>query len=220
MRIILTFMLLSSCTLPLMCQNNPLLNESDSVSYCLGILMGGNIGSAGIDKLSEQYFLKGINDAMTGKEGILTLEQANIYISQYINELNMKKGEENLFEGQQFLSDNAKSEGVISLPSGLQYKVISVGEGKSPVDTSFVTVHYTGKLIDGKVFDSSVERGEPAQFPVNGVIPGWTEALKLMKPGAKWQLFIPPQLAYGERGNRGILPNSVLIFDVELIAVE
>jgi FKBP-type peptidyl-prolyl cis-trans isomerase FklB len=134
--------------------------------------------------------------------------------------MNEKKAVENLLKGKIFLEENGKKEGVITTASGLQYKVIKEGEGTSPVDTSYVTVHYTGTFMDGKVFDSSVERGQPARFPVNGVIPGWTEAIKLMKPGANWILYLPSDLAYGSQGNQGIAPNSVLIFDVQLIAVE
>jgi FKBP-type peptidyl-prolyl cis-trans isomerase len=134
--------------------------------------------------------------------------------------MNQLRAQKNLEESMEFMSENAQREGVVSLTSGLQYKVIRDGIGVSPADTSNVTVHYTGRLLDGSVFDSSVERGEPAQFPVNRVIPGWTEALKLMKTGAKWMLFIPPHLGYGERGTRGIQPNSVLVFEVELLNVQ
>ncbi len=130
-------------------------------------------------------------------------------------------GGKNLKEGEAFLAANAKKEAVTTLPSGLQYKVLKSGKGKSPKATDTVKVHYHGTLLDGTVFDSSVERGEPATFPVNGVIPGWVEALQIMKEGDKWQLTIPPKLAYGERGAGGkIGPNSVLVFDVELLSIE
>jgi FKBP-type peptidyl-prolyl cis-trans isomerase FklB len=176
--------------------------------------------NAGITEVNDQLFMQGLSDALKGNTPTLSVEQANLFLNQFVASLNQKKAGANLIEGEKFLAENSKNKDVVTLPSGLQYKVVQEGEGKSPVDTSFVTVHYTGSLIDGKVFDSSVERGEPAQFPVNGVIPGWTEALKLMKPGAKWVLYVPAALAYGERGNQGIAPNSVLIFDVQLIAVE
>jgi FKBP-type peptidyl-prolyl cis-trans isomerase FklB len=148
------------------------------------------------------------------------MEQANGLLNEYLMRLATQKASVNLVKGQHFLAENAKKEGVVTLPSGLQYKVIKAGEGSSPVDTSSVTVHYTGTFIDGKVFDSSVERGEPAEFGVNDVIPGWTEALKLMKPGANWMLYIPSNLAYGENSPAGIEPNSVMIFDVQLISVK
>jgi FKBP-type peptidyl-prolyl cis-trans isomerase FklB len=206
--------------LPVTSQTSQIQNQKDSVSYGLGIVMGASLRNAGIETLNDPLFLLGINDAMAGKQAIMTSEQANTVINQYVMELNQKQGQELLIKGKEFLEENSKKEGVITLASGLQYKVIKEGSGKSPVDTSKVTVHYTGSMINGDVFDSSVERGEPIQFPVNGVIPGWTEALKLMKAGDNWILYIPSDLAYGERGNQAIPPNSVLIFDVQLIAIE
>jgi len=132
-----------------------------------------------------------------------------------------QQGEKNKKEGEIFLEANKKKEGVQTLPSGLQYKVLKAGAGKKPTATDTVTVHYRGTLIDGKEFDSSYQRGKPVTFPVNGVIPGWTEALPLMEEGAKWELFIPSNLAYGERGaGRDIGPNATLIFEVELISIE
>jgi FKBP-type peptidyl-prolyl cis-trans isomerase FklB len=130
------------------------------------------------------------------------------------------QGEKNKKEGEAFLAENKKKDGVKTLPSGLQYKVLAEGKGKTPKATDTVTVHYRGTLTDGTEFDSSYKRNQPASFPVNGVIKGWTEALQLMKEGSKWQLFIPASLAYGEPGRPGIPPNSVLIFDVELISVK
>ena len=136
-------------------------------------------------------------------------------------ELNKKLGEKNKKEGEVFLAENKKKEGVKTLPSGLQYKVIKAGTGKKPKLTDTVTTNYRGTLIDGTEFDSSYRRGQPASFPVNGVIPGWTEALQLMEEGAKWQLFVPPNLAYGDRGaGRQIGPNATLIFEVELISIQ
>jgi len=220
MRITLAFSFCLVSFLTGMAQSSPFAGEKDSVSYSLGIIMGTSIGNAGIDDLNDELFLKGINDAIDGNQLSLTTEQANTYLNQYVTILNEKKAQMNLSEGIKFLEQNKLKEGVVTLPSGLQYKVIRDGLGQSPVDTSFVTVHYTGRLIDGKVFDSSVERGQPAQFQLNGVIAGWTEALKLMKTGASWVLYIPPELAYGERGTHGILPHSVLVFDVELLGVE
>jgi FKBP-type peptidyl-prolyl cis-trans isomerase FklB len=133
----------------------------------------------------------------------------------------MKLGEKNKAEGERFLAENAKEEGVKTLQSGLQYKVIAPGTGKTPKASDSVTTHYKGTLIDGTEFDSSYRRGQPATFPVSGVIPGWTEALQLMKEGARWRIFLPPSLAYGERGvGRDIGPNSTLIFEVELISIQ
>jgi FKBP-type peptidyl-prolyl cis-trans isomerase FklB len=200
-------------------QKAPLANQIDTVSYSLGIVLGTSIKNAGITSINDEAFVKGLEDAINAREPVLSIQQANMFLDSYVSKLAEQKGRENLEKGNQFLAANAKKDSVVTLPSGLQYKIIKEGSGQPPVDTSFVTVHYTGRLIDGTVFDSSRERGEPASFPVNGVIPGWVEALKLMKPGARWMLYIPPHLAYGEQGMRTILPNSVLIFDVELLSV-
>jgi FKBP-type peptidyl-prolyl cis-trans isomerase FklB len=197
-----------------------LTNDVDTASYSLGTVLGASIANAGFSTLNYDLLMKGISDAINGNELAISNEQANMFLNEYVATLNEKKSMRNLEIGQKFLAENGKKQGVITLPSGLQYKVITEGEGKSPVDTSFVTVHYTGTFMDGKVFDSSVERGQPAQFPVNGVIPGWTEALKLMKPGSKWIIYLPASLAYGETGNRSIEPNTVLVFEVELISVD
>ncbi len=220
MKVTLSLLLCGLTFLNTIAQTTQLTNESDSMAYCIGILMGSSISSAGIDDINDEVFMKAVNDALAKKDPAISPDDANLFMNMYMGRQMAKVAQKNLEEGQAFLSAKAKEEGVVRLPSGLLYRIIQQGSGVSPVDTSFVTVHYTGKLIDGSVFDSSVERGEPAQFPVNGVIPGWTEALKLMKPGAKWELYLPPDLAYGDRGNRSIAPNSVLIFDVELISVE
>ena len=220
-KILFCFFLSGLSVMPAMSQNNSVLtNELDSVSYSLGVLLGSSIEKAGIKEYKEDLFMLGIRDVTGGKQQVLSAEQSNMVINTYLAKLNEMKAVVNLLESQKFLGENGKKEGVVTLPSGLQYKVIREGEGASPADTSVVTVHYTGTLMNGEVFDSSVERGEPAQFPVNGVIAGWTEALQLMKPGANWILYIPPQLGYGEYGTRGIEPNAVLIFDVQLISVE
>jgi len=220
-KILFCFFLVGLLVMPAMSQNASVLtNELDSVSYSLGILLGSSIEKAGIKEYKEDMFMLGIRDVNGGKQQLLSAEQSNMVINTYLAKLNEMKAVVNLLEGQKFLDENGKKEGVVTLPSGLQYKVIREGEGASPADTSVVTVHYTGTLMNGEVFDSSVERGEPAQFPVNGVIAGWTEALQLMKPGANWILYIPPQLGYGEYGTRGIEPNAVLIFDVQLISVQ
>ncbi len=197
-----------------------LTNELDSLSYSLGLVLGTSIEKAGISAVNEKLLMQGISDVIGKKDQKITADQANAIINTYLTRLNDQKAASNLVAGQKFLEENKTKEGVVTLPSGLQYKIIREGQGASPTDTSMVTVHYTGTFIDGKVFDSSVERGQPATFPVNGVIAGWTEALKLMKPGCKWILYIPPQLAYGEYGAGTIEPNSVLIFDVELLSID
>jgi FKBP-type peptidyl-prolyl cis-trans isomerase FklB len=199
-------------------QNSMMTNEIDSVSYSLGTIFGSNMKNAGMKAFNDQLLMQGILDASSGAAKVLTDEQANACLNQYMMKLQEQQAMSAMAEGQQFLSENAKKEGVVTLPSGLQYKVIKEGTGISPSDTSTVTVHYTGTFIDGKVFDSSVERGEPATFPLNRVIAGWTEALQLMKAGSKWTLYLPPNLAYGQNGPPGIGANKVLIFDVELIS--
>ncbi len=196
------------------------LSENDSVSYSLGIIMGTSIGDAGINDLNDELFMKAIKDAINKAQPLLTPEQANVFLNQYVVKLTQKRAVKNLEESMAYMTENSRKEGVVTLPSGLQYKVIRDGIGDMPVDTSHVTVHYKGTLVDGTEFDSSFQRGQPAQFMLNRVIPGWTEALKLMKTGAKWILYIPPTLAYGERGTKGIPPNSVLIFEVELLNVQ
>jgi FKBP-type peptidyl-prolyl cis-trans isomerase FklB len=220
-RIISVFVFAGLMISPAFTQKTTLMtNKLDSVSYSLGIVLGTSIHQAGIKEFNDQLFMQGIRDVNGGEQQGLTVDEANMTLNAYLSEMSEKKAVLNLIEGQKFLAENAKKEGVVTLPSGLQYKVIIEGEGASPADTSMVTVHYTGTFIDGKVFDSSIERGEPVQFPVNGVIPGWTEALQLMKPGANWMLYIPSELGYGQQSPRGIEPNSVLIFDVRLISVE
>ncbi|MBN1144270.1 MAG: FKBP-type peptidyl-prolyl cis-trans isomerase [Bacteroidales bacterium] len=204
--------------MPAFSQTGSLKNDRDSVSYSMGLLMGTSIQKAGITEINDQVFLQGIKDMVYGTPQIISPDQANMIMNTYLMKLVAKKASDNLLKGQQFLAENAQKEGVITLPSGLQYKVIKAGEGPSPVDTSMVTVHYTGTFIDGKVFDSSVDRGEPAEFGVGDVIPGWTEALKLMNAGANWMVYIPANLAYGENSPASIEPNSVMIFDIHLLS--
>src|SRR4051794_6402223 len=196
-------------------------------SYAIGMDIGGNFKKQEID-VDPKAMAAGLSDAISGKTQ-LTEAEAKQVLTEFrmtmmakMQEKEKASGEKNVKAGEDFLAANAKKEGVKTTASGLQYKVIKSGDGKgkSPKLTDTVKVHYHGTLIDGTVFDSSVERGEPAEFPVNGVIPGWTEVLQLMKEGDKWQVYIPSKLAYGERGAGGkIGPNSTLIFDVELIKV-
>jgi FKBP-type peptidyl-prolyl cis-trans isomerase FklB len=199
----------------------------DKVSYSIGLNIGKDFKAQNIE-VNPELLARGIKDAISDTKPLLTDEEIQEAIGSFqqermaeAEEMAKAAGEKNRQEGESFLLENAKKEGVVTLPSGLQYKVIEEGTGKSPEPGDQVTVHYRGTLVDGTEFDSSYERGEPVTFPVGGVIPGWTEALQLMKEGAKWQLFIPPSLAYGEKGAGQVIgPNSTLIFDVELISIQ
>ena len=195
-------------------------NEIDSVSYCMGVMIGKSLKMGGFKEFNQKLFMQAISENLADKETMIKPEQADPIIRNYFMKLQSQKGSANITIGKKFLDDNKKNAGIITLPSGLQYKIIKDGQGISPTVNDKVTVHYHGTLIDGKVFDSSVQRGKPIQLAVNGVIKGWTEALLMMKPGSKWQLFIPPDLGYGEQNIPGIEPNSVLIFEVELISVD
>jgi len=202
-------------------------NQKDKVSYVIGMDIGSNFKKQSID-INPDILVRGINDGLSGGKSLLTEQEIRDITTAFQKEmmakqeeLNKKLGEKNKKEGEVFLAENKKKEGVKTLPSGLQYKVIKAGTGKKPKSTDTVTTHYRGTLIDGTEFDSSYRRGQPASFPVNGVIPGWTEALQFMEEGAKWQLFVPPNLAYGERGaGRQIGPNATLMFEVELISIQ
>lgn len=195
-------------------------NQKEKVSYSIGLNLGRNLGSdlkrQSID-IDPNIVAKGILDALSGANPLLSNEQIQETMVAFQKEMSEKEKQ----RGEAFLAENKKKEGVKALPSGLQYKVVKAGSGKKPKSNDTVTVHYRGTLMDGTEFDSSFRRGKPATFPVSGVIPGWTEALQLMEEGAKWQIFIPPNLAYGERGAGGLIgPNATLIFDVELISIQ
>lgn len=202
-------------------------NEFDRLSYALGLSMGNNFRSSGIETINVQDFADGVAAVFYGDKPKMSYNDAKAEIQKFFTELQAKQQEQakamaeiNAKTGKEFLESNGKRAEVLTTPTGLQYEVLAAGEGESPKATDTVKVHYTGKLIDGTVFDSSVERGEPATFGVTQVIPGWVEALQLMKPGAKWRLFIPSQLAYGPNGAGGAIgPNQTLIFDVELLEV-
>lgn len=202
-------------------------DQKDKESYSLGYQFGQNLKNQGID-LNLDVYASGIRDAFDGKEPQMSQEEIRATITGLQQRLRAERQKElkeksakNLEEGKSFLVDNQKKEGIKTLPSGLQYKIIAEGSGKMPKAEDTVTVNYKGTLIDGTEFDSSYKRGQPATFQVNGVIKGWTEALQLMKEGSKWQLFIPPELAYGERGaGRDIGPNATLIFEVELLTIK
>lgn len=194
-------------------------SQVDSVSYAIGLSLGENFKKDKLDSINLDILNAAIHSVMKGDSLAFDSKQAQGIIQSYFGAKQKREGEANLAKGQQFLEENAKKSGVKTTADGLQYEVVKDGTGPIPGDTATVEVNYTGTLIDGTVFDSSVERGQPAQFPVNRVIPGWTEALKMMKVGSKWKLYIPAALAYGERGQSKIPPNSVLIFDVELLRV-
>ena len=192
----------------------------DKLSYAWGMALGQQLRAMGVEKIEKADFDEAVDAAFNGKETKLTAEEANKLIQEYLQELTAKKAAEIRAVGEKFLAENSKKEGVKVTASGLQYIVDKEGEGAQPTAEDEVTVHYTGKLLDGTVFDSSVSRGEPATFPLNRVIPGWTEGVQLMKEGGKYTFFIPSDLAYGPQGvPNAIPPHSTLIFDVELIKV-
>lgn len=197
-------------------------NQIDSVSYAIGSSIGGSLKKDGLDAAINLDVLKAaLEAAVKGQSLVLDGNQAQQVLSGYFAEQQAKKGKEAIERGQKFLAENKKRKGVVELPSGLQYEIMKAGTGPKPTKDDKVTTHYHGTTIDGKVFDSSVERGQPAQFGITQVIAGWTEALQLMPVGSKWKLFIPSSLAYGERGAGGnIGPNETLIFEVELISID
>ena len=214
--------------LPLSAEENIVLkDQKDKVSYSIGIDIGNNLKNLKVD-MNLDLLVRGIRDVLSETKLLMTEQEIRSTMMAFQKELMAKReqqmkvlGEKNKKEGESFLAENKKRAGVTTLPSGLQYKVFKAGTGKTPTDTNTVTAHYRGTLIDGTEFDSSYRRGQPAIFPVKEVIPGWIEALKLMQEGAKWQLFIPPNLAYGERGAGSVLgPNATLIFEVELISIQ
>ena len=192
----------------------------DSASYGLGILVAQNFKTQNIE-INADLLQKGFNEVMRGEKTPFNDMMANQLIQKYMQREQAKAFEPNRITGEKFLDENKKKEGVVTLPSGLQYRIMKAGDGPKPASTDKVKTHYHGTLIDGTVFDSSVQRGEPITFPVTGVIPGWIEALQLMPVGSKWKLFIPQSLAYGSRGSGPtIKPYSALIFEVELLGIE
>lgn len=194
--------------------------ELEKFSYALGMSVASNLIRSGVKKVNPDVFLNALNDTFTGEVPKLMPEEANEILEDFMKQADNGQSENNLSEGIQFLQKNKKKDGVIELPSGLQYEVITQGDGELPTTDDTVKCHYHGTLIDGTVFDSSVERGTPAELPVNAVIPGWVEALQLMPVGSKWKLYLPPELAYGEQGAGGIIkPNSTLIFEIELLEI-
>ncbi|MDE6485415.1 MAG: FKBP-type peptidyl-prolyl cis-trans isomerase [Duncaniella sp.] len=199
----------------------------DRISYALGLSMGNNFKASGISEINVQDFADGVAAVFYGSQPKMTYDEAKAEIQAYFTEMQKKQeaaaaemSAVNEKAGKEFLEENGKRAEVHITPSGLQYEVLTEGDGPKPTAQDRVEVHYTGKLIDGTVFDSSVERGTPATFGVTQVIPGWVEALQMMSQGSKWRLFIPSQLAYGPQGAGGVIgPNATLIFDVELLKV-
>jgi len=205
-----------------------LTSKNDSVSYSLGIDIASSIKQSGLDSVNSAAFAKGFNSILDSSELLISETDAHMVVQKFFSELQQKQREEQLkqFEknikiGEDFLAANAKNEGIITTSTGLQYKIIKKGTGATPAPNSIVTVDYEGKLINGTIFDSSYKSGKPVSFPVNGVIPGWTEVLQLMKEGAIWEVYIPQELAYGANSPGGAIePYSTLIFKIELKKVE
>ena len=199
----------------------------DKVSYALGLGIGRQLSQMGADSLNIDDFAQAIKDILAGKEPAVSDAEAQTLVKDFFEKQEAKqrataaeKFKDTKEKGEKYLAENAKKEGVVTLPSGLQYQVIKEGNGRKPKATDKVKCHYEGMLIDGTLFDSSIQRGEPATFPLNGVIAGWTEGLQLMQEGAKYRFFIPYQLGYGEHGaGASIPPFAALVFDVELIEV-
>lgn len=195
-------------------------NEVDSVSYAIGISIANSFKSQNIPELNIDKIALAIDDALNANEPKMTSQESQLIIQNYLTQLKKKQVLDNLIEANNFLEENRKKNNITTLPSGLQYEVLKEGAGQSPVLANRVKAHYKGMLLDGKVFDSSYDRGEPIVLGVGQVIKGWQEALQLMKPGSKWKLYIHPDLGYGERATSEIPANSLLIFEIELISIE
>ncbi len=193
--------------------------QKDKLSYALGMDLGNSFKAQSVD-VDPAMFVQGLKDAVSGGKTLMTDAEAKAAIAALQTELRDKVTNKNKKEGDDFLAQNKSKEGVVALPSGLQYKILKAGDGPKPKLEDTVVCQYRGTLVNGTEFDSSYSRNQPATFPVKGVIKGWTEALQLMPVGSKWQLVIPPDLAYGERGTGPIAPNSTLIFDVELLSIQ
>jgi FKBP-type peptidyl-prolyl cis-trans isomerase FklB len=204
-----------------------LTTQKDKVSYAIGMNVGTTLHKQGVD-IDPKVLRRGLEDALAGGKTLLSEEEARATLTELQNDMRKKMqekmqqaGEENKKQGDAFLAANKTKDGVVTLPSGLQYKILTPGTGAKPAAGDSVVCNYRGTLIDGKEFDSSYKRGQPATFPVAGVIKGWTEALQLMPVGSKWQLFVPSELGYGERGTGAdIGPNATLIFEVELVSIQ
>lgn len=192
----------------------------DKISYALGLGIGQQIKSMNIEHFNVEDFAQSVSDVLEGKQTAFSSREAQIMLQDFFSKKQKEEAQAHIAEGKAYLDANAKKEGVVVTKSGLQYEVLQEGTGKSPKATDTVRCHYEGRLLDGTIFDSSYKRGEPADFGLNQVIPGWTEGVQLMKEGAKFRFTIPYLLAYGEQGaGASIPPFSTLIFDVELIKV-
>jgi len=224
-KLVLSCLILCLIAMPVLAEENVL--DPKKTGYAIGMNIGMNIKKQDIDVDKEQI-VAGLKDSLLGEKTMIDEQEMAVLLGVLQQTMQQKQNEqaaamlaENAKMADEFLAENRKKEGVKTLPSGLQYKVIIEGKGAMPKAESTVEVHYKGTLIDGTEFDSSYKRGEPASFPVGGVIPGWTEALQLMKEGSKWELSIPPALAYGERGAPPVIPpNAALVFEVELVKIK
>ncbi|MDR0713832.1 MAG: FKBP-type peptidyl-prolyl cis-trans isomerase [Bacteroidales bacterium] len=196
-------------------------NGVDSLSYALGVVFGQNIKAGGFEHINTDIFARTVEKILAGAPLLMSQDDARVIVDKTYRHIQQLKNERNLKVGKDFLTTNRQKPGVVTLPSGLQYKVLKMGGGAKPTANDKVTVHYHGTLIDGAIFDSSVERNQPIELTVSHVIPGWVEALQLMPVGSKWLLYIPSELAYGEDPRPGgpIEPNSTLIFEVELLSI-
>ncbi len=197
------------------------MTKMDSISLSIGKIIGKNLQQNGLDEIKYEAFLQGVKEQLEGKVTPADFHQANTLVSEYLSQKQAKASEGKIEAGKKFFTENGRRPEVTTTASGLQYEILKEGTGPKPKATDKVKVHYHGTLLDGTVFDSSVDRGEPISFPVNGVIQGWQEALQLMPVGSKWKLYIPYHLAYGERGAGGkIGPYEPLVFEVELLGIE
>ncbi len=200
--------------------DNQFKDKLEEFSYSLGLTISSNLIQSGVKDIDALQFLAGLQDTFGGNTPKISMDEANQILQEFMMSQNEDEAQRNMEEGLIYLSNNVMNEGVHETESGLQYKIIKEGYGEIPTLENHVKCHYHGVLLDGTVFDSSVERKQPAVFPVNGVIQGWIEALQMMKVGAKWRLFIPSNLAYGEQGAGGMIgPNATLIFDIELLEI-
>ena len=200
--------------------DNQFKSQFEEFSYSLGLTISSNLLQSGVKNIDPDQFVAGLMDTFKGNKPRISMDHANIILQEYMLAHNEEESKKNLEEGLMFLASNINNDGIIETNSGLQYKILKYGHGESPTIDDHVKCHYHGIMLDGTVFDSSVERNEPAIFPVNAVIQGWAEALQMMNVGAKWRLFIPSDLAYGTEGAGGMIgPNATLIFDVELLNI-
>lgn len=221
MKYLKTFLILLTITMNTDLSAQDLKTEEDSLSYAYGIYIANQLQSQDLGNINSDIFSAAIKSHMDGKETLMNMDQSKEFINGYMQKKQEKAFAGNKEAGEAFLAENAKKEGVVTLASGLQYMIMKEGTGPKPSATNTVSTHYHGTLITGEVFDSSVDRGQPASFPVNRVIAGWTEALQLMPVGSKWKLFIPSNLAYGAQGAGGkIGPHSALVFEVELLEIQ